>query len=498
MQADRNVDVVIVGSGFAGSVSANRLATAGFKVLVLERGPWRESLPVRAMGISTGEPFPYGRKGLTHLARSIQFNGRKVTLNKSGLMEHLIYPGLSILVSSSVGGGSHVWCGLLEEPLDLDYWRDRHPELDPSCIESYYDKIRKDLGAVRLSREAGLPNSIWNYLPDAADARCRPASPQPYIAIKFSQADSHTRPELDGVSRRQCEFDGDGVLGSRGGAKASTDFIYLAPVLNAGATVRDMCEVNRIATDHAAEPEYTVHYRDLRSCTSAEVKTKCVVLAAGTMGTLRLLFASSFPQGALTPMPALGRNFGGNCDVAAAWLRGESHPSIFHSPVILGRFRVDQRDTPFLAMWAVPGVETLPLTPWVRRRLAEIVPLLGTSADLGSGCVTFQKGRLMVDYDAKREPGFAEVREALRVLEIESGHKVWHLKRPLTVHPWGGACLGRDVNAGVVDHNGEVYGNKGLFVADAAALPATVGSPPALTIAAWAHHVAERIAQKLA
>jgi cholesterol oxidase len=47
-----NYDVVIIGSGFGGSISANRLALAGLKVLVLKRGPGRDSLPVRAMGIA--------------------------------------------------------------------------------------------------------------------------------------------------------------------------------------------------------------------------------------------------------------------------------------------------------------------------------------------------------------------------------------------------------------------------------------------------------------
>ena len=51
--SSHEADVVIVGSGFGGSISANRLALAGLKVLVLERGPWRDSLPVRSMGIAT-------------------------------------------------------------------------------------------------------------------------------------------------------------------------------------------------------------------------------------------------------------------------------------------------------------------------------------------------------------------------------------------------------------------------------------------------------------
>jgi cholesterol oxidase len=101
-----------------------------------------------------------------------------------------------------------------------------------------------------------------------------------------------------------------------------------------------------------------------------------------------------------------------------------------------------------------------------------------------------------VDYDAKQQPIFEKVREAFRMLETETGLKTWAIKKPITVHPWGGACLGPTPDRGVVDHRGEVYGNPGLFIADAAALPAAAGTPPSLAIAAWAHHVADGLAQR--
>jgi choline dehydrogenase-like flavoprotein len=103
-----------------------------------------------------------------------------------------------------------------------------------------------------------------------------------------------------------------------------------------------------------------------------------------------------------------------------------------------------------------------------------------------------------VDYDPMRQPIFEEIRDAIRALGTQSALKTWSIKKPITIHAWGGACLGPSAERGVVDHKGQVYGNPGLFVADAAALPAAAGTPPSLTIAAWAHHVAEGLAQRAA
>ena len=56
----RSVDVVVIGSGFGGSIAANRLAATGMEVLVLERGPWRDTLPIRSLDIESRAPLPYG------------------------------------------------------------------------------------------------------------------------------------------------------------------------------------------------------------------------------------------------------------------------------------------------------------------------------------------------------------------------------------------------------------------------------------------------------
>ena len=250
-----DADVVIIGSGFGGSISANRLALAGLKVLVLERGPWRDSLPVRSMGIAKTSTVPIRHEGRHASAANDSVGRWNLTLNKSGLYEVFSYPGLDVFAVSAVGGGSHGWVGMLVPPQDPAYWKERHPDLDPGQMEKYYDKILADMGAVRFSQDHWLPHSIWTQLPASPGGRCLPADPQPHMAIKVPYSESEVGQVTEGdggVKRQTCAFDGDGFLGSRGGAKASVDFIYLAPVLNKGVTVRDMCEVTKIVRDSAA------------------------------------------------------------------------------------------------------------------------------------------------------------------------------------------------------------------------------------------------------
>ncbi|MFZ1834357.1 MAG: GMC oxidoreductase, partial [Pseudomonadales bacterium] len=484
-------DIVVIGSGFGGSVTANRLALAGQRVLVLERGPWRDSLPVRSMGVERRSPFPYGVKALTHLLHSLHRGRWDLRLNKAGMYELFSFPGLNVLSTSAVGGGSMAFGGLLEPPREPAFWHDRHPQLDPASIERYYGKIRADMGGVRLVPEQTLPQSVWTHFPDATGDRCHPADPQPCMALLLPPSPAEAGRTVTvsaGLERQYCAFDGDSFLGSRGGAKASVDFVYLAPVLGKGVTVRDLCRANTIQPLRAADGAgYLVHFSDLTTGENAAVRAGRVVLAAGTMNSVRLLFTSSRMPSGLVPMPSLGRTFGGNGDLMAAWSRPTAAVSSFTSTPSQGAFEVDGHEAVSFGLGGFPGVQSLPLPMFVKRRLARMFFLYGMGADSGKAAVTFENDHLQLGYDHRKEAIYDAIRSGLRILASESGDKVRVLGKPLSVHPWGGACLGADADHGVVDQRGEVYGNPGLYIADGAALPSAPGGPPSVAIAAWAH-----------
>jgi len=59
-----------------------------------------------------------------------------------------------------------------------------------------------------------------------------------------------------------------------------------------------------------------------------------------------------------------------------------------------------------------------------------------------------------------------------------------------------GTCrIGRDARTAVCDETGQVFGVRGLYVADASAFPASSGVNPMITVMALAKCVAEGISR---
>ncbi|MEU7581313.1 GMC family oxidoreductase [Streptomyces sp. NPDC041068] len=130
------------------------------------------------------------------------------------------------------------------------------------------------------------------------------------------------------------------------------------------------------------------------------------------------------------------------------------------------------------------------------------LPLLGMGRDTPDGMLVLRRGALDAEWStAGSAQHYARLRAALRAVSEALGGRYadsphWLLKRIITVHPCGGAPMGRSRAEGVCDGFGEVHGHPGLYVMDAAALPGPVGTNPALTVAALADRACTRLLEK--
>jgi cholesterol oxidase len=275
-----------------------------------------------------------------------------------------------------------------------------------------------------------------------------------------------------------------------------------------------------------------------------------LVLSAGTLGTTNLLLRnrSAFPR----MSRKLGTRFCGNGDLLTLALNcadevdGRRVPRIVdpgYGPVITSTARIpDALDGaegrgfylqdagyPQHLAWIL-HVLAAPQTLWhwrshgwylvknwlrgspdtdVTGHLADLLesaelsagglPLLGMGRDVPDGRMFLRKGRLDLDWKTDKSNAYFErLRTTSRGVAQALGARyadnpIWFLRRVITVHPLGGAPMGRFPSEGVVDASGNVFGYPGLYIADGAVMPGPVGPNPSFTIAALADRFADRI-----
>jgi cholesterol oxidase len=492
-------EVLIIGSGFGGSIAAARLAEAGVDVTLLERGPWRDTLPVQSMGIPNRIRYPAGlplfSRGLKRVnARFLPRGG--LTLSRYGLFELFSAGDVSVLCSSGVGGGSHVYTALNDRPRVENYWDGHHADVSSAALEPHYQRVMAEMGGRPPRLEDAIPNLTAQRYRNSDKLQSDHALERPAQAVQFPETPGTSR-EIDwgeGIRRREADWKDGGVLGSRFGTKTTLDFAFLAPAMRRGLRVLDLHEavsVHLCRQTHTAR--YCVQTRNLYTGRIEPLYAEHVMLAAGTLNTLRLLLVSRDEARGLDGMPALGRRFGTNGDSVAWWALQDaeadfSHGLPSHGPMAL---RGEQRpgDPLFIEVGLV-GIEGFPMPNALRRRLRRGVLLVAMGADRADGRVKLRRGRLRIRYDRDASPVYERIQSLYRRIAEVSGRPVRVRRRTFTVHPLGGAVLGPGDTEGVVDGHGEVHGFPGLYVVDAAALPAAPGGPPSMTIAAWSSWVA--------
>jgi choline dehydrogenase-like flavoprotein len=494
-------DACVIGSGAGGSVAAAVLASKGMKVIVLEAGSgWQSEDFDQHEGVGTREL--YLDRGTTS-TRDLAFG---------------------ILAGSALGGGTAInWQTSLRTPQGVrEEWAKKSgcTHFADESFTGSLDSVCDRLSVGVAESEANANNSV---LRDGCTA----------LGYDWAVTPRNSR----GCDLSQCGYC---VFGCRRGSKQSGAVTYLRDAQDAGdAQIIARCKADRVLIENGKVSGVSATVRSIAGKRFAvTVSAKIVVAACGSLHTPALMIRSGIKNQQLGrnlhlhPTTGVGARFQNRI---AAW---DGAPQTIVCNEFAGLrdgygFRLETAP-------AHPGLIAL-ATPWLGARAhreemqstAEKALLIVLVRDRSTGTVTVDKnGNPVIDY----RPGEGEqamLREGMcrasRVLMAAGalGMQTLHT-HPLAMgqgasgarrfdtmdqlcnaisksrvtdnhlalfsaHQMGTCRMGSDARSAVCDSRGEVFGVRGLFVADASAFPGSSGVNPMITIMAIAHHNAERI-----
>ena len=524
-------DVLVVGSGFGGSVSALRLTEKGYTVGVLEAGRrfTRETLPRNSWDLKN---YLWAPK-----------------LGMYGIQRIHLLGNVMVLAGAGVGGGSLNYANTLYVPpkpfFEDPQWghiTDWQEELGP-----YYDQAKRMLG-VRLNptmtpsdvhlkaaaERMGVGDTfhmapVGVFFGDGEDAdgkaKAKPGQevPDPY----FGGA---------GPSRRACSECGECMTGCRHGAKNTLNENYLHLAEKAGAVVHPMTTAVSLTEDsRGGFAVATLPTGDRRKGKGRTFRARRVVLAAGTYGTQTLLHRMK----AGGQLPHLSEKLGeltrtnsealvgaqtdnrryrkATGSPRADFTRGVAITSSIHpdenthiEPVRYGKGSNAMGGMTILQVphsthrvlgWIgnMAKHPTLAVRSLSNRRWSErtIIGLVMQSLDnsltayrkprgIGKGLLTARQG-----HGAPNPTQIAEATQSATLLAEEingfPGSNIGELMgTPLTAHFLGGCPIGATAEEGVIDPYHRLFGHPGISVVDGSAVSANLGVNPSLTITAQA------------
>jgi cholesterol oxidase len=510
-------DVIVVGSGYGGGISACRLARAGKSVAVLERG--RE--------FKTGE-FP---SRFPDVRSEMQVTGTRMRMGpETALYDVRLGDDMHVLVGCGLGGGSLINASVSLRPdrrvFDDPIWP--APIRHDGTLEQGYQRAARwlrpmpDPGAAERTKFRALAHASH-----AVDGRMVAAP----VAVSF-----HDTINPAGIHQPACTRCGDCCGGCNVGAKNTIAMTYLPEAKRHGAEIFTHAKVRRV--EKSKEGGWRVIVGNSGPPSAEIVITAAVViLAAGTLGTTEILLRSR--EHGLQLSDCVGRRFSANGDIVAFGYGakipinaiGAGHPKkivdLDVGATVSGQIEIVDRDDLTRSMTIQEGVMPSALAPVLPVLFVPNGRLLGAlqslisgiykgpfqhlqtffavSHDSAGGAFRLDGDRLALSWPgAKEEAVYGRLDETLTKLVAAAGGS--YVKNPLagtvmgsqpaTAHPLGGAVMGADRTSGVVNHKGQVFDSgsatgdasvhDGLYVIDGSTIPRSLGCNPLLTISALA------------
>ncbi|MCO6004648.1 GMC family oxidoreductase [Actinoallomurus purpureus] len=519
-------DVLVIGSGFGGSVTALRLTEKGYRVAVLEAG--------RRFDDPDGAPGERHRDLPKTSWRAHRYLWAPA-LGMTGVQRIHLLRGqrdsrVLVLAGAGVGGGSLVYANTLYEPpqpfFDDPQWRhiaDWKAELAP-----FYAQAKRMLGVRPNPTMTPADRAVKRVADRMGRGDTFHLTP---VGVLFGEEAG--KPVDDpyfggaGPRRATCTECGSCMTGCRVGAKnmLTENYLYLAE--HAGAKIISMATVTAVRPRPGGGYEVTLTRTGRRGARWRRTLTaEHVVVAAGTYGTQRLLHRMKVTGTLPHLSDRLGVRTRTNSEailgVERFRSRGEDHSrglaitSSFHpderthieptrygpgsnamgalrSLLIDGGGRVP-RWARFLGELATHpwDLVRLPnLRNWSRRT---IIALVMQTNDNSITVEPSPSGRGLRARRGHGEPNptwIPQAHRAVRMLAEEMGGfpgGTWLdlFDIPTTAHFIGGCAIGDSPEEGVIDPYHRAYGHPGLHIVDGSTVSANLGVNPSLTITAQA------------
>lgn len=468
-------DALVVGTGYAGAIAALRLAEAGVRTLVLERG---RRWPVTAQGDT--------------FATQRDLDGRAAWLSErspltdktldvyTGVLESLDGEGLTMIAAAGVGGASLLSNATMVEPSPALFRQAFGDVLDHTEMTTrWYREARDLIGCSPIPQDV-YASEFYRSARSFAEQLDRAGIP--YSLVDLAVDWDVVREEMAG-RRVAAEVAGLNLFGVNSGAQRSVDVTILARAEATGRVeVRPLSVVTSVRPDGSGG--YAVAYERIDERGTVlerhEVRTRTLVLAAGTLGTTRLLMRAR-AAGALPDLDgALGTRVGNSEVITARTGMPENNPTQGGPCAILVR---DWETNPHAPV-------SLLNFPWVDAPAGEgWITTIGAcpSPALGSFRFDEKKDDVVLSWpvDDPRVTVMAKaVQDTLDRLDAANPGSSTAFARVGTT---GGNVVGGVPLGLVTGHDGQVHGHPGLYVVDSSLLHGSSGGvPPALTVAAVA------------
>jgi len=544
-------EVVVIGSGYGGSIAASRMARINKKVCLLERG--KEFLP--------GE-FP---STLMEASKEMQINKGKTTIGDSnGLYEFVVGDDISVFKGCGLGGTSLVNANVSIEAEDRVF----DDAIWPAALRKNMDSLKDGISkAWEMLKPVPYPEGKNDYPVLAKTEGMRKSAAAMNekfrlldINVTFEDKVNHV-----GVKQSKCINCGDCVTGCNHWAKNTTAMNYLPDAVNHGAEIFTEVGVSHVERMDNAWLVYFNLYNTGREKFNAPpmfIRAENVFLCAGSLGSTEIMMRSA--KKGLNVSSMLGKRFTGNGDVLGFGYNNDHKingiglgdkitPGKIHEvgPCITSVVDLRHKEKLEDGMTLEEGSIPAPIRSVVSKIMLPFSRILGKDTDSGfkdymkekwreiqsffggpfKGAINHTQVYLVMSHDSGdgemelnndhleikwkgvgKEEIFKKVSGKLKDATTALGGN--YIKNPswtkmmdydlVTVHPLGGCIMGDDAASAVVDHKGQVFQGKsgktlypGLFVMDGAIIPRPVGTNPLLTISGLAERNCLLIAKEM-